>query len=268
MNILSLRIRTLLPLLTALALACPAFAQSAEDLKRENDQLKKQVQDLQRQLDAAKRQVEELQRRLDAATGGSASAEAPAAEVTIDESQPNASPRALFNAIVTSHDEAMKDKEMGRASDRTRTAYMRELERWVALANNQFKSQIEWTVRIEDMTTTRGVTEATLMAVDPVTGAELGDPFTVILSNAIMRRLTPAMQHKDVKQLTLAGVITPIVRLNPNRAERGAFDVPRFVAPFVEYGFSVEARSLVPVEEKKAEEPARKPDARSTPAGK
>lgn len=252
MTYLNVRIRMLLPILAALVLASPALGQTVEELKKENASLKAQIQALQKELDSSKKEVEKLEQIVaQLSSSSNTTPPPPQPEITIDETPQN-SPGGLFNAIVESHEKAMKDVEAGtdRPRDRSRVAYMRALESWAASAQREFKTQIEWTVRIKDIQTRNNTTKATLIPVDPNSNAELGDPFEVTLDNPIMRRLTPAMERGEVDKLLLTGVVEPGIRINERRAERGPFDSPRFVAPYVEFDYRVDVRSLVPVEKK------------------
>jgi len=267
--------RILLPVILALAFTGSAFSQNAEqDLRNENQQLKQQVRDLQKELDEAnakiarlERLVERLQAELDNRSASQEPLDEP--EVTIDESVPNASPRALYSALVDSHDEAMSNIDMGRDNDRQRIAYMRALERWVAAAERQFKSQIEWHVKLRDFEVLRtGDAKAMLIAVDPVTGTELGEPFESMLGSLVVRRIVPVRERGDLTTLVLNGVLVPHVRINTNRMDRGPFDSPKFIGPFVEYAMEVQVRSLVPVEKPKENPapPAKRDSDGSTPS--
>jgi hypothetical protein len=266
MHLFTLRVRTLLPIFAALLLAPPAFSQSAEELLKENESLRQQLADLQRKFEALERENANLRARLSSSAGGGTTApDAP--EPTI-ELKPENSPLGLYNAIVASHEEAMQDMEMGRANDRTRTAYMRTLERWSAAATRTFKVQIEWVVRIKDVEVNRmGATIATLVPVDPESEAELGEPFEVTLDSAVIRRLQPMMERGDVDRLVLAGVVSPIIRINERRAERGAFDNPKFIAPYAEYAYTVDVRSLTPLEKKQAKPAPARNDRRGDSRG-
>ena len=262
----NLRQRMILAILFGLFLHAPAFSQDAvrEEnaiLQRENEQLRRQVQELQDELAEANERIARLERMIERLQGTpSASDEAAQQdEVTIDESKPNASPRAHFNAVVASHDKAMGDMEMSRPNSRQRTAYLRALDKWVAAANREFKLPIEWHVRfVDDMLINRdGSAKVTVVAVDPKTDAQLGDPFDVVLDDTIVRRILPVQERGDLDKMKLDALLVPTITLNLNRPERGAFDRPRFVGPYAEYVMDVLVRSLVPVEPPK-EAPAKR----------
>lgn len=261
MTSLSVFGRMLLTGLLTAVLAAPAFSQAAEELRQENEllrdeneQLRQQVRDLQKELDDARAKVARLERMVERMQGQTADRdplEEP--EVTIDESKPSASPRALLRAIVESHDAAMGDMEMDRPNSRQRVAYMRALERWVAAAEREFKIPIEWHVEIvgELLLNRDGSARATVVAVDPETDAQLGSPFDVMLEPIMVRRIVPVRDRGDLDKLKMNGVVVPHLRINLERPNRGPFDSPKFIGPYVEYAMDVQVRSIVPVEKPK-----------------
>ena len=263
MTSLSVCKRMLLAVLVSTCLAAPAYSQSAEELRQENEQLQQQVRDLQKELDAANARIARLERMIEQLQARSVDLEPlEEPEVTIDESKPDASPRANLRAIVESHAEAMADMEMGRQDSPQRTGYMRALERWRAAAERQFKLPIEWHVRIVDdiLLNRDGSARVTVIAVDPETPAQLGDPFDLDLDRLTVRRIVPVRDRGDLDKLKLNGVLVPHLRINLERPSRGPFDKPKFVGPFVEYALEVQVRSLVPVEKPKVP-----PSKRETP---
>lgn len=255
--------QVLFSVIVAAFLTGPALAQNApDDLRRENETLRRQVRDLQKELDDAKAQIARLERMLDRMKGESSATSSDQSnepEVTIDESKPDASPRALFNAIVASHDEAMNDVDMDRPNSRQRTAYMRALERWVNAAQREFKLPVEWHVKmVGDLLVNRdGSAKATVVAVDPKTDAQLGDPFDIMIDSIIVRRIGPVYERGDLDKMKLGGVVVPHIRVNLERPDRGAFDSPRFIGPFAEYAMEVQVRSLTPIEKPKQSPPRR-----------
>jgi Tfp pilus assembly protein FimV len=257
-------------LLAPVVLTAPAAGQSDADLRKQNQELQSRVKDLEAELAAAKTQSEALQKRIDAlesaltaARSGAASATATAAsppeeKVSIDESVPGASPRALFNAVAESYRKAVADAPIGRLGDRDRVAYMRKVEKWKGLAEREFRMPIEWHVlllppRMVDNTRER---IATFVAVDPVTGTRLGDAFDVQLSRAMAARIAALDTGEDIGPLQLKGTAITRVRINEQRESAGTFDSPRFIGPFAEYEFTVEPTSVVTVKPAQATQPA------------
>lgn len=259
--------------------AAPAAAQSDSDIRRQNQQLTAQVRDLEQELQASRDQIEKLKARIAqlerqlAQRGGSAGdtpiADPEPEKVSIDESVPHASPRALYAAVLASHDQALGGIDLGRDGDGKRRAYLKRLEAWAASANRQFRGQIVWHVRLVDARTEDVIGDrtpehiATLIAVDPVTNVQLGDQFDVVLPKALAARLERLAQRDALGVMVLRGTIIPAIRVNPDRTERGSFDNPPFIGPFAEYLWSIDVRSLKSVEEDTREQaaaPAERPD--------
>ncbi|MHC4414811.1 MAG: hypothetical protein ACYS0G_05960 [Planctomycetota bacterium] len=257
-----------LGVIALLCAASRALGQSDSDLRRENQRLQTRVKDLQRELEAAQRRIADLERQIEQLRRGPArsrparptppgiSAPSQEGEVTIDESVPNASPRALLTALQESYQEATGSLDIGTADtvpasgevrrDRKRIAYLRALDRWAHRVNRELKSQITWHVRLVRVVQ-RGLE---MQAVDPKTLAVLGDPFPVTLPASQFRRLEQFEQRGKLDVLQLKGVLVPSVRVNPQRPDPGPFDKPRFIGPFAELGLSVQASSVTAVVEK------------------
>jgi hypothetical protein len=256
-------------------ISSPAVAQSQNELRLENQRLQTQVADLEVELETAreeiaslKAEIERLQRLLDArgqaAPAAPPAAAAPEEEVTIDESRPEASPRALLAAIIAGYGEETAELEMGaQAGDAARTGYLRRLNRWVAKINRQYRVPIEWHVRIVDPAVRVGrAYRLRLRAVDPKTDVQLGDAFDAVLSSSLVSRLREHEQRFGLDDvMILKGVLTPAVLVNTERTEAGAFDNPRFVGPFVEFDFAVQAQTILPAPEEDEREKAAEAEA-------
>lgn len=258
--------------------ASPVFGQeSASDLRRQNQLLASQIETLEKELDLARQRngelegrIAQLERELAARRAAPPASTQPTSppldeeEITVDESIPNASPRALFNAIIASHDEAMADMDWGAAGDRNRRAYLKKLDGWRNGVNRQFRSPIKWYVRVVDgRISPAGHRIITLVAVDPQTDVRLGNPFQVVLTQNLVDRLARYEARGELDVLILRGTLVPEVHVNEERLDRGSFDNPPLIGPFAEFMYRVDVASLVlPREELK--EPA--PPASTRPA--
>jgi cell division protein FtsB len=242
-----------LGVLVLLAAAGAASAQSDADLRRDNQRLRTKVSELQRELDAARNRIEQLEREVEklrqllaaapTTPGGPPTEE----QISIDESVPHASPRALLRALKQGYDEAMRELEPGEPDSRQRTAYLRDLDRWAKRMNREMKSPIVWHIRISERAAyPLEVPGLEVEAVDPETNVVLGDPFPATLPQATVRRLRQLEDRGQLGVLVLKGVLTPQVKVNPQRQEKGLFDKPLFVGPFAEFSFFVHASSLTP----------------------
>lgn len=246
-----------------------SFAPSAygqandQDLQQQNQDLIIQLQKLQHELQLANERNRQLEERVKQLEQQLAAARTPSAltsgsrheaeKVSIDESVPHASPRALFKAIVASYQQALENLEVGRPGDGKRRAYLRKVENWKAAASREFRNQIHWTVRLIDVRiTANGQRVATLVAVDPETDVQLGAPFDVVLSQTLVDRLARYGSQGELGALSLRGTLSPEIRLDQAREERGSFDNPPFIGPFAEFLFRVDVTSLQPVREEQA----------------
>ena len=249
-----------LTLATMLATAHhPAAAQSEGDARRETEELRARVELLQGSLDAALERIAQLEAQLENVrqllTATRRGAEAPptshpttppttAPATSTDESIPNASPRALLDALKDSYREATEDLIIGEAGDRRRIVYLRGLDRWARRVNRELKSQIQWHVRIMRPRPGTQQHRLELQAVDPETDRHLGDPFQVVASSNLLRRLRVFAERDQLDVLVLRGVLRPHVTINLGRQQKGAFDKPRFIGPFAEFQMTVDVSSL------------------------
>lgn len=259
----------LLACLAAMALLAPvssAVAQSDRDLRDANQRLTTEVKQLTRELDAAKGRIQELQRQVENLRTALASVRrspqqrspAPLEEeaLTIDESVPNASPRALLRALKASYDKTFADQDQGEQGSSERTLYLKAVDKWVALANREFRTKIAWHVRVLDAQTIRRGLEVKVQAVDPKTRTELGDPFVIALQRSVARRFAQLQQRDLAEVLVLNGTLRPQVFFNPQRKDVGPFDNPRFIGPYAELRLTVDASSLLPPTEEGSEDGA------------
>jgi hypothetical protein len=258
-------------------------AQSDSDLRKQNQQLSSRVQELEQELIAAvernrvlEERISQLQAQLAAAVRGgpgAVSAQPPLEpeEVTVDETIPNASPRALHNALIASYEQTFAEFDKGRPGDGKRRAFMKSLEGWKSRVDREFRSPIVWYVEVVGSRAERGDRIVTLTPVDPKTRVRLGRQFDISLSKLMADRLAAAESRGEADLLVLRGILIPNVHINEARETRGAFNNPPFIGPFAELYFSVEPRSLLPVREDAGEHaksaaPGAKPAA-TLPAG-
>ncbi len=230
----------------------PAAAQSDNDLRRENDALRARARFLETELEAAQKKiaeleglVEDLRRTIGRALPSQPHAAPPEpSKVTLDESVPNASPRALHQELQSSYQEAIGELQIGEPGDRQRRVYLRAVENWARRVNRLLRAQIVWHVRVLRLP---GSDEPRLelQAVDPDTDVPLGEPFAVLPPRPVLERLDTLDQRGRIGEvMILRGVLSPNVLVNQDRVEAGTFDRPRFIGPFAEYEMSVIIASL------------------------
>jgi hypothetical protein len=245
---------------------------SQSDLRRENERLRTRVSDLEQELTRSMRENQELLDRIAAleaelaaakqAAGPTRSAPPPLTPdpVSIDESTPDASPRALLKEIKKSYVEATAEFEsIGEEGSSERVTYLRELRRWASRVNRQQRSQVDWYVQIVDRARSVGRGYVLrLQAVDPETGTVLGDPFDARLTRAVANRLQRyEREHGLDETLVVRGVLIPEVRINEERLEEGPFDNPRFIGPFAEFTMALDVNTILPRSEYERLQPER-----------
>ena len=259
----------LLACLAATAILAPVssvVAQSDRDLRDENQRLTTEVKQLTRELDAAKGRIQNLQRQVESLRTALASVRrsspqrspAPLKEeaLTIDESVPNASPRALLMALKAGYDQTLADQDQGEPGSSERTRYLKAVDRWAASANREFRTKVAWHVRVLDAQTMRRGLEVKVQAVDPKTKTELGDPFVIALQRSVARRFEQLQQRDEADVLVLKGTLRPQVVFNPQRKDVGPFDNPRFIGPYAELRLTVDASSLLPPTDEESQDGA------------
>jgi len=247
-----------LAVLALSALAIPAYAQTETQLQNDNERLRQQNDDLARQLEAAnariaalEAQVQQLQEALRKA--GQTPPSGPQADVvSVDETKPDASPRGLFNALHADYLESFTDVPMGERGSRERTAYLRNVDRWVGSANRKYKVRVQWHVKLHERPSDRIPDSLKLVAVDPVSSVPLGEPFLVRLNRGLIGRLESLrLNYDDI--FVLRGVVTPHLTVNDRAEVSGAFDRPKVVGPFAEFNYTVDPQAFLTVKEMQEE---------------
>lgn len=238
------------------SLTTAVIAQDATDLKQENEQLKNQVRKLSEELTSAQdrivaleRQIEQLKLALDQSSGKGPAATSPTDPTSqgVDQAKPEDNPQALFRAMKKDYAEATRDFEIGERGDKNRAVYLRVVERWIALANRHYKSKIEWHVTIFERPQSSRPSVLKLQAVKPSTGETIDQPFSIALNRQLTRRLRQFEQKGELDTFILKGVLTPKLKLTTQSETSDAFHRPRLVGPFVEFGYSIEVKTIIPI---------------------
>jgi hypothetical protein len=214
-----------------------------------NSELEEQIRDL---------KAEIVQLRRTASSGASTLPPLEEEKVTIDESIPEASPRALMKALKGSYDDALGDLDKGAAGSRERNVYVSQVDKWANRVNREYRKQIIWAVRVSDATIGPRGADLMVQAVDPETDALLGPEFPVRVTNkTIARRLQELLQARQLidGKFEMKGALSPEVRMNVNREAAGTFDNPPLIGPFAEFRMTVDVTSIRPFEEVQAEKP-------------
>jgi hypothetical protein len=253
--------------LTISAFGAAAVAQddtSTNDLRRQNQALRADLQEKEAELAAAheriallEQRIAELEARL-AGTPTTRPAPAPAVTpgrpaagpggsgaVTIDESIPSASPRALNRALESSYEQAIGPLDRGTPDSRERRNLLREIEHWAAGATRQFRDRITWHVEPVEYRYAGEQLLLVVYAIDPSTRTRLGREFTLAVGHpGQRRRLDREFGDALPETLIVRGTLIPKVAVNPRRETPGMFNQPPLLAPFVEHGFEINIDSI------------------------
>jgi hypothetical protein len=148
---------------------------------------------------------------------------------------------------VSGYEESTRNLELGSAGSRERAAYLNTVRTWAARMNNELRSTIKWHVRIIEPLRGDRWQGLKLQAVDPVTGTFLGDPFVVQITDQQAKRLDELYRQGAWNEaLELQGVLIPAMRIDETREAADPFDPTPLVGPFVEFGYRVEVRTILP----------------------
>jgi len=255
--------------------ATPVVAQSQGDLRRANEQLRQEVEELRAQVERLQSQLREAEAagaglreriaELEAAAataagepettpGDPADSTAPDEDrpvITIDETRPDASPRAVRAEARRRWEAGPGSLELGAdAASPQRINYLRVLEPWVREQERTWRLPVRWVVEPTGPgRTDRSGTTWTMQARDPITDAVIGRPFEVHARRSVVRGLEreiarAADEGRPTDRLQLFGDTVVRFTIDPRRREPGTFDRPPLLAPFLTFEFGVEANDL------------------------
>lgn len=238
--------------------------QSLNEVKQENNRLREQVADLDARLAEAQRRISRLEETIRAlrrqlagselqrATSPAEDPASPGAPAESDpESEPSqplsadafAAPDAMHAALVRDYAQAFdgKPRQTAREADR----YVQDVRRWARQAGLERRKQVDWVVRVLNITPASGrETEFVLEVIDPQSNLAIGSPFKIAFGGPIASRL---QARPDQDLWLISGVFAAAPAVNPARAEPGLFNVPRFIGPYAEFGFSFSPKSIRPL---------------------
>ena len=249
------RLLVIIAVLSLFAYVSPALGQSDRELRAENQRLKTQVLRQEKDLAAAqariavlKNQVKDLEKALQSAQKAPRKPTQPRVEgkVSIDESVATASPRALFNALKKSYDEAVSGLDQGEPGETSHKIYSKAVQRWAIAANREFRAKIIWHVRVLGTSPTPKGFAFELQAVDPKTNTKLGDPFFALLSKGLAKRYDQVIRRSGAEVVELKGTLIPNITFDRTQSTPGPFNNKKFIGPYAHFEFAVDASSLQP----------------------
>lgn len=240
--------------ITLIALICGmltplALAQDDDSLRRENEELKQQVYEARNRIAELERQIQRLNASLNQNALGEELLSISQAKVTIDESKPDASPRALFAVLKGEFEEVIAELDMDKSDNARRITYRRTVERWINRANRKHNMKIEWHVTFFERPLSPNPDRIKLLAVDPVTHTVLGEPFFVPVTRQLARQLNKIELRNELNVFVMKGVLTPRLRFNENAIRPNPFNPSQFLGQFVEFNYTIEPLNFLSAKE-------------------
>lgn len=165
---------------------------------------------------------------------------APPPPVLAEPTDPMASPAAVMQTL--RRRARLELMPLARASAEDRSAYRQSAQDWVRRMTDAFTGEREWLVRVLGVqmpASGSSVARATVRV--QVFDATTAAPLSAAMEIAVPGRIARRMADGGVDRGWRARVsLKPDIRHNPDRAERGPFDYPPFLAPEVEATIGVE----------------------------
>jgi uncharacterized coiled-coil protein SlyX len=121
--------------------------------------------------------------------------------------------------------------------------HLRGLTNWCTKANRDDTKQHIWVGRVDQGTIQTNGKNVSFMATFVNSNRYFTVPITVDQSVIARIRTRNGMEPGD---LAFSGIVTPRVRVNNKRPAPSAFETPYMLAPYVEFFFSFNVKSIVP----------------------
>ena len=224
-------------------------AQSMSDLRQEIERLRQEIAQRDADLAAAKERIAKLERQLaDAAagqaTGGSpGQSPTPAAPPPPFPADPSLGPGGLLAAIQAAYlaeFPTMPDT----ASPQKLNLHLRTLENWCARTNRDNIKQYAWTGTIDPNTFAVNGRTCSFNAVFVNGTRQFSVPVTV--EQGLLSKVRAKDGSPSAAPLVFTAIVKPRIAVNSRRPTPQAFELPPMVAPYVDYLFDMEVRSVLP----------------------
>ncbi len=250
------------PLVGATALAAPATQQSQSDLQKEIDRLRQENEQWKTMVDELKTEIAKLKAALadqaKQAQGGAPAAPAPAAPTVppvppadVVPADPSIGPGGLLSMLQAEYLSAFDSAPQSPANGGESVAFnnhLRKLESWCTRANRRYIRTFTWVGRIDPATARADNNGASMDLLFQNGTRQFRVPVTLSTTQASRIRQGDRWYFGDVD---VTAVVRPRVRVDPNRSNPGAFEVPPMVGPYLTYAFDYEVRSIEPAPEPK-----------------
>jgi hypothetical protein len=121
--------------------------------------------------------------------------------------------------------------------------HLRDLQNWCVKANRDGTKQYIWVGRIDPSTIRVSGKSVSFVAVFVNSNKQFTVPITVDQSVLGSVRTRNGLNTGD---LAFSGIVRPRLRVNSARPAPSAFETPYMLAPYLEYFFAFNVRSIVP----------------------
>ncbi len=125
--------------------------------------------------------------------------------------------------------------------------HLRGLPNWCTKANRDGTKQYIWVGRVDQGTIQTNGKNVSFMATFVNSNRYFTVPITVDQSVIARIRTRNGIEPGD---LAFSGIVTPRVRVNSGRPSPTAFETPYMLAPYIEFFFSFNVKSIVPAASK------------------
>jgi hypothetical protein len=247
----------------------PQSSESQNDLRQENDRLAQQVRSLQGDLDAAQKRIKELEDRLaklEQGGGLSAPNAKPPEPVAPD---PALGPGGLLSKLRNDYMDAFQTKDIPTngpgadpASQQAWTLHERALSSWIARAQKGVMD-VQWVGTINPTSVEQRGRDVALELVFDNGGREFRN--TVVIDQGMMSRLRGPDGSPTRGQVSVNAIVTPKLSVNSAKFEAGPFERPPLVGPYLEFGYELRPKVILPVERARPT-PAKAPDKSAPPS--
>ncbi len=231
-------------------------AQSANELRQENERLRARVAELDSQLQRATRRISRLETEIRKLRQSRPGAEAPEGtprdgndpgEVSADlPEDPFSAPDSMYQALHKEYEQELGAEPRETAAEIGR--FKRKAQGWARKAALRHRKPVQWLLRVIDMQPGEGRQElvVTLAVLNQQTRQPIGVPFDLTVNRRETARFEDAGKNALVE---IAGVFAAKPRYDAEAEASGVFNVPRLVGPYVVFDFDLSINSLQVIQE-------------------
>ena len=259
----------------------PGFAQSESEIRHQEARQSQQIQDLeaevialQTRLTTLEQMVRTLQARIQAMSAIGETVEPtiePVVEPTDESTAPNNAPVALerpkdvFESPATVlaglkwdfRNELTKDPSFAlgvdSANERARQEASSILNSWLQRMNRIYRKSVTWSVRVLDQGTYDKDSKKFLMQAFAPNGEKAGDPFPLITTNRIARRIESWQAQPGLERMLMKGTFEPrltAIDQEEIKKEESTEEISSpiiQVSPYVRFEYSIRLSTIMPV---------------------